>query len=184
MFATLEDYERMHGKVDAEPVTAQLERATALIRSECNQHISRATSTVKVNGTWERELVLPEWPVVSVESITVDGRAVALAAVEVTTRSIRWAGGHRHRYGARGGFPANWGGPDAVVEVTYAHGFDPVPDAVKWLCVDLAAAEVSRPVGVRSESEQLEDYQSQVTYDTRGETTAGAMAAVVRRYGR
>lgn len=184
-FADITDYQSIHGTdLDDSIVEARLERATSQIQTACNQTISRATSAIGIKGTWDRELTLPEWPVVSVASVSVNGRTVTMSGVEVTTRSLLWPTSAYGGQGARGGFPANWGGPECIVDIVYTHGFEPIPDDVKWLCVDLAATANAIPVGVRSESGTLEDYTEQIAYDLKGEGTSSTLAAIVRRYGR
>lgn len=181
-FAQVSDYEVLHGsEVDPAKVQAELNRATAAIQSMCRQALTRATSTVAIKGTWDREILLPERPVVSVSDVTVNGRAVE--GFEVTGRSLLWSSSTRFLGGARAGFPANWGGPDCLVGFTYTHGFDPIPDDLVALCVDMAAMSISVPVGARTESTSLGSYQESIAYDLKGEAVKPLLSAVIGRYG-
>lgn len=177
------DYVALHGiPDDPSVVEAQLARASAQIASMCNQTLERATSTIEIVGTWKRFLPLPEWPVVSVASVAVNG--VTVTGFEVSGTGILWPSSSAGRNGATGGFPGNWGGPDCLVAVTYTHGFDPIPDDLRNLCVDMAAVALTVPVGARTTSTSLGSYQEAITYDLRGDATRPQMSAVINRYRR
>ncbi len=179
-FASLEDLEFLLGRVfdTTESVAAQglLDQATAAIQSWTRQTLGLAEDdTVRLAGTWRDELVLPERPIVDVTAVSVGG--VALTDWIVTTDGI-----------TRGGVSSlqrdpvyGWCGPLAVVEVTYSHGFDPIPADIKAVCLNMTQRSLSNPVGVTSES--IGSYS--VTYDA--DAAPGAALgtedeALLRRY--
>lgn len=52
----------------------------------------------------------------------------------------------------------------------WAEALDPVPEALKAICVEKARQEIANPTGVRSESETLGAYQHSQTYRDSSET--------------
>lgn len=139
-----------------------LDLATAAIQAWTRQTIELvADNEVTLAGTWQRELLLPERPVVSVAQVAVGGVPLAAAdwslvggalysgpAVEpgvVTSSSLP--------VGATGRGHWHWGGPDQTVTVTYTHGYATPPAEVKAVCLAVAARGVMSPAGaVRQES--------------------------------
>lgn len=105
--------------------------ASDTVRDAAGQLLSRTTTTVRLIGSSSRRLRLPQIPVVSVDQIVIDGTITA-------PTSWRLLGGELDRAGG-------WSGCDDVeVEVTYTHGWDPVPGPVQALVIQLAAAAVAR----------------------------------------
>jgi hypothetical protein len=55
-------------------------RISAQIRSALNRNLLVPTSYVQqFSGQWTRQLVLPEWPLITLSSLTVDGVAISIA---------------------------------------------------------------------------------------------------------
>lgn len=123
-----------------------IEDASAAVRSEAGgQFISRATSTIRTSVCGR--FALPQHPVVSITSVT---QYVGGAALSYT-----WDG--LNTLDLSGGLNA-WeinGSYHTVGEVTYVHGYDPVPDdiiAVVSQMVGRAFGLPSYDAGVTQES--------------------------------
>lgn len=120
--------------------TSHLEIASARIQNWTRQRIERVAGDVIVlAGTADWELVLPERPVVSVGLVKVDGAVLAAGGYRIVGDTlVRRTGG--------------WVGPtDSVVEVTYTHGYSPIPDDIRAVTLALAARMSSNPLGVTQE---------------------------------
>lgn len=147
-------------------VGVYLEVASAAVRTAAGVPISQTTSTVVLEGDAGQWLSLPGPPVQSVQSVTIDGKA--LPSEDYRLRFSRlWL--------ARGW---SWSCDPSEVTVTYTHGLPTVPaDIVDLVCRIAAAALVayrSQPDGeglaakdVRSE--RIGDYS--VTYGDGGRIT-------------
>lgn len=149
-----------------------------------------ADETAKLHGTWSRFLELPKSPVTDVETVKVNG-------VELDPSAWRWRGKNvivrgpwfseetvDHAFdvvqGAAAGPVFHWGGPKAVIEVTYSYGLATLPDAVWLVIVQSARRLFLNPEGVKQEA--LGGYS--VTYDS-GDGAAGLTAGeigVLRQY--
>lgn len=147
--------------------------------------------TVKLHGNWSRFLQLPRSPVTAVDTVSING-------VELDASSWRWRGkdvlvrgpwypeedtrddAFDVLQGAAAGPVYHWGGPEAVVEVTYSYGLATLPDAVWLVIVQSARRLFLNPEGVKQEA--LGGYS--VTYDS-GDGAAGLTAGeigVLRQY--
>lgn len=130
-----------------------LELATTQIQVWTRQRIERVVDdTITLAGTSSWELELPERPVISATVTGVDG-------VEIDEGSYRLFEGILVRPGGWAGsaiYSANWPtntGYPSTVEVTYTHGYDPIPDDIRAVCIQLAARGLQAPTGgVRQES--------------------------------
>lgn len=163
-FATPEDLGVFLGRTDLDAPQAQmiLDGATAAIRAEANQTITRATSTDLLMGTWSLDLELPERPVVSIGSVKLNGVVMAAADYEWEGLQVLRRGqllgrigvfdGNPRRPGAYLGSVGHWGGPASTVEVTYTHGYATVPADLMMLCLQIAARVLINPQGLQSES--------------------------------
>lgn len=131
-----------------------LELATARIQSYVRQHIELVENdAMTLPGTYDWDLELPQRPVVEVSAITIDGQAVPSDSYRLSGSTLVRAGG--------------WGGPAAVVGITYSHGYDPIPGDVKAVCLQLAVETLDNPQGVRQEG--IGSYT--VTYGNGGATS-------------
>jgi len=142
--------------------------ATAAIRRHTGQTISRVTDDVAVlQGTWARELVLPQWPVVSVSAVQLNGFPVATGTWILSGGSKLYRGNLPIFNGPDdwGGdmFLSSWLGPMASIRVTYTHGFSTVPDDVRSICLAAAGRVVSNPAGLNSETIGNYSYQASTT---------------------
>lgn len=131
---------RMTTTPDEDRAAAVLDDASAAVRSYCGQDFDEATTTDRLRFRRGR-LRLPQRPVLSVDTIVdVAGAAVAatwdgLDQLAVITPTL-------------GDFETNitatttWTG---VVDVTYSHGYDPIPDDIVAVVCNIAARSLGVP---------------------------------------
>lgn len=162
-----------------------LELVDARIEAETGRKLAVTTSTVTMAGNWSPELRLGYTPVVAVDSVSVNGDALA--------EDIEWCwlGGPTV---LRGPVPADgvtvarssyhWGGPDAMIEVTYDHGWLEVPADL----VDVAAQAVARALtrlpagdGIQSISQSIGTWSETITYESTTSADLLADPALVQR---
>lgn len=118
--------------------TLGLEMATAMIQGWTRRRLERVDGdVVALPGTRDRELVLPAWPVVSVATVKLDGVAVAATSYRRVGQSLFRELG--------------WGEPGGIVEVTYTHGYDPIPEDIRVVTLQMAARSLQNPLGIRQE---------------------------------
>ena len=126
-----------------------LTRVSGLVQAEARQVIERVEDDEFVfYGIRETSVLLPERPVVSVSSVTIDGEPL----------EVNWTldGDHLvHRFG----WPLQ-----ARVVVTYTHGYEPVPDAIKEVVLGAVVRGWVNPGNVMSERLG----QAQMTYAVQG----------------
>ena len=156
-----------------------LASASAVIRSWTRQTITRVTDdVVSLRVLDECELVLPQRPVVSVSQVRVNS-LVLQDWVLSGDRLLRTGGWRR--------LPGTTTYPDpGLVEVTYTHGWDEIPDDVRMVCLDLASTTVTNPSGLRSVS--IDDYSRTFASETLGsgslsEAHRSLLTAYRRRFG-
>lgn len=151
-----------------------LASASAIIRKWTRQDISLvADDVVTLRVLDECELVLPQRPVVSVTQVRVNS-LVLQDWVLSGDRLLRTGGWRR--------LPGTTTYPDpGLVEVTYTHGFDEVPDDVRAVCLDLASMSVTNPSGLRSVA--IDDYSRTFAAETLGTgTLSDAHREILRDY--
>ncbi len=156
-----------------------IDRATATIKSFCSQQLEAVAGDVvslTVEGHRQQEIVLPQFPVTAVSKVLEDG-------VELDAASYKWArGGILYRLNG------HWPRGIQIVEVTYSHGYDPLPDDIIDVCVRAAARAYQ--AGLRASAtdgvagitgEQLADYQAQLATEraTTNEWMLGASGAPI-----
>lgn len=142
-FATVADLGKLLGETmagtRADQGTIAIELASALIQGWTRQTLELVEDeTITLSGTSDWELELPERPVVEVTGATIDGTAAALDSYRLSGGALVRAGG--------------WGGPAAAVEVTYTHGYDPIPEDIRAATLQIAARMLSNPNRIRQES--------------------------------
>lgn len=91
-----------------------------------------ASTTVHLIGDGTRALLLPSWPVSAVTAVEVDGEAL-------TSDGYRW-----NRSGVLERVGGHWT-CSAEIVVTYDHGHAAPPDALKGICLMVAARVVANP---------------------------------------
>ncbi|NJQ14222.1 mobile element protein [Streptomyces bohaiensis] len=103
---------------------AALAAATRRFRGQVRHPVTRATSTIDLDGSGGDVLQLPAAPVVAVGQVLVDGDPA-------TGWRVRYAAGLLQR---PGGCWPEW----SRITVTYTHGHETAPDDVAEAVVDLA----------------------------------------------
>lgn len=141
-----------------------LENRTVAMQDRLRQQVFPGTSSIEVRGTWNSELVLPEWPVVSVQAVAIEGVPLVSGWV-ATRRGIRRTGTSSiANLGGQGavryGNP-HWGGPDCWIAVEYTHGYDEVPAVLEVLCRETALRDFGSKPNVAEEA--MEDWRVKYT---------------------
>lgn len=156
-----------------------LDLASGEVRAWTRQTIDLVTNdTVVLSGTWGSVLELPERPVVSVSSVSLDGQTLvsgngydlAGGSLVAGVAVLEPLAGHVYgRQGATGASGSSWGSPASSVAVTYTHGWATIPTVVKSATLAIAARMIGGNTGqVRQES--IAGYS--VTYANPGATTS------------
>lgn len=165
---------------DTELVTRLLDSVSAAVRAAAGVPITKTTSTVSLWTEASKRVELPAVPVHSVDEVRLNGEIVndwVLRGVSLY-RASPWQ--------------KPWEVPGEL-QVTFTHGYDPVPaDIVKLVCTLVAAGINENNEGMGEtrgvSSERMDDYQ--VTF-TRGEAEvvdktelpAGTRAWLRARFG-
>jgi hypothetical protein len=173
--ATLDDLEQLCGpQDDAAAAQSALDQATTAIQMATGQTLIAMESRVLLDGEGADTLLLPELPVTDVATVRVEGIELDEYDFEWSATGIlRLTGWCRH-------FPRRM----QSVDVTYSHGFDPIPaDLVlataKIACRILAGGEVTGATidGVPITHERVGAYS--VSYN---QGLSATESAVVDRY--
>lgn len=150
-FATLNDYSTAFPGQPTDPTTnAQVQQALNAacqeIRDYCNQQFDLITADqIEVHGTGRSTLVLPEVPVVAVNTVTIN---LGLPTeVDVTGFRIDKPSGVLYRppfdpTTGWCGIPAYWPLGFLNVTVDYDHGYDPVPEGLIDVAVRFAKEKI------------------------------------------
>lgn len=173
-FATAADLAAVTQRSDLNAAAAELAlaSASAVIRNWTRQTITRVVddvATLRVLHT--EELVLPQRPVVSVSQVRVNSLTL-LDWVLSGDRLLRTGGWRR--------LPGTTTYPDpGLVEVTYTHGYDEVPDEIRAVCLDLASMTLTNPRGLRESERAIDDWRQRDVYAT--ETLGSGVLSAAHR---
>lgn len=116
-----------------EKLTALIAVASGIVSDHLGQHIALVENDeITLTGMLSTRLTLPERPIVSVASVTLNG-------VAVTDYTI--SGPDLVREG-------KW---DGAVAVTYAHGFDPIPHSVQTVVAQIVGRAYTQTDNVKTE---------------------------------
>lgn len=162
--ASLDDLKvKVGGNPDVEKLQLSLDLASARFRGQTNNPISLTTETISLDTQGACRLVLPVVPVQSVQSVELFGQAI----------DFEWS--------ATGSIRFTQPLPDAynALSVTYTHGYDPVPDDIRDVVLEQAAAIYNLLPGVMSYTVGAES-RSYSTALTVG--TTAQWAAMVGKY--
>lgn len=171
------DYDSL-GEALQDTMTMLVELATAKVqRMAGGQRIVDATSTAVIDVTdpCDLYLPLPQWPVISVASVSLDGMTLTLGMDVFLRRQMLWRSA---------GWMNRWS-PPSQATVTWRHGY---VAGSQWLelgrahALSLARMGWGNPSGVTSEA--IDDYR--VTYaeaDVRMQPTEHMQAAIADAYG-
>lgn len=151
-FATTDDLATYLGVTysgDEEKADLCLTLATGAIQGWTRQTILLVEGDeVVLKGTWANDLVLPERPVLSVESVAFGESVVDAASYLLKGDTLS----------------RPWGWSGRAVTVTYDHGFADIPEDVRSVCLALAARTFRNPDRIIQEG--IGTYN--VTYDRAG----------------
>ena len=169
---TLDEYEAAGGDRLSLSASLAVSAASDIVRQYLHQTVTLVTNDVVIlNGTGTRALVLPELPVVAINTVTVGADPVLAVSEYRESRGLLW------RLNS-----AVWTREIEVV-VNYTHGWAVVPADIKLVTARLAvavAADTAATPGLRQES--IQDYSY-----SRGDMTsnvAGELAVIARRVTR
>lgn len=164
-FATVQEFANfMQSTVTNSAATLALDAATSRIQDECEQLFTLVADDDITLPGGDADLVLPQWPVLSVESVfTTDwGDGVPVTQALGTSWSRRgavltWLGSGTRASGPKPAWPyvlrTVW---PHDVRVVYTHGFATIPANIKMCCLKLAAESYTSPDGTHYES--IDDY--------------------------
>lgn len=200
-YATVEDIEARLGRelTDAEEARAEalLTDASALVESFTNRRFGRLdgdTVTLRADGVWLR---LPSPPVHAVHSVTAVGGSIGLPDLPLAL----WAFDGVDKIDVAGAFsdqivnlPSGWRragyGTTLTYRVVYDHGFDEIPEDIRYVVCSMVIRTLTSPAGVVDGlvSENIGQYSYQMQ---QGQGSAGASVrltradeGVLRRYRR
>lgn len=158
--------------------------ASNAVQAYCRQTLEYVEDDqASLVGNWGSTLTLPERPVVDVTSVSVDG--TDLGSDNSWTwdgRDILYRGSWSDVNGAWA--PQSdrphlyWGSDEAIVEVTYSHGFPTIPPVIVGIVCGLAARGIANPSGA-VQSETLGPYS--VTYGSSTVSGASSLLASERK---
>lgn len=162
---------------DSEQTTAAnlcLAGASGAIKRHTGQQVELVTDDqVVLQGTWSKELILPQWPVLGVSSVKINNGVVAPGTWFLTGNGRLYRGYLPIFNGPDdwGGdlFLSSWLGPISAVGVTYSHGFDLIPDDLKLLVLKVAARTLNNPSG--SSGEHIGNYSDTFSVGGDGDGT-------------
>lgn len=121
--------------------------ASGAARAYCGWDLARETATLRVDGNGTSILSLPTLNLIDVHEIRINGVAVDMQYVHWSPRGqiFWWRGDPPTSTRWRGGWPEF-----GVIEADVDHGYDPIPDLIKLVVLDLAACRQSNPEGLAS----------------------------------
>lgn len=151
--ATIDDCCRFKVQVEGRETEAEalLEVASSSITAAAGSPIIRGSHTVVLPGVDRKRLPLPFRPVVSVESVLIDG---------VLDTNWKLIGDCLYR-------ADDWASPNTPtsIQVTFTAGFAAVPEDIKRLCCSMVAAGLAQTEngGLKTHAgiayERIDDYQ-------------------------
>lgn len=115
-----------------------LQLASGLIQDETKQTIALVSNdNLTLPSTFEDRVRLPERPVVSVASVSIDGVALQspleyYLEADSLVRANWSMLAERHFFASAGG----WGGPLRALSIVYTHGYSVIPPVVKAVCME------------------------------------------------
>ena len=151
-----------------------IRRASARFRSAVGHPVTRFAETVRVDGTGTRALLVPSTPVLEVARVAV--LEIGSWRELVDGADYEWSDS-----GALRRLRACWPGNLRAVEITYSHGYDPVPEDVADAVLEQAAQIYRARTGITQMSTGGESF----TFTAAGvsETWSRTVAAYKRHAG-
>lgn len=158
--------------IDAESAAVKIAEAEGTIRGALEQDIDAvAGDTAGLVGNGRRVINLPQMPVTSVTSVTVDGTVLDTADWRV------------NRYGILTRRSGGCWRLDADIEVVYDHGYAEVPAPVKQVCLQVAGRAWVRAAATGLAAESLGDRSVTYDKDRTGDQLTAYEEQMLRPYG-
>lgn len=121
--------------VDGDVADQALQLASGAVRAFCKWDLSQVAETLYADGNGSVVCTLPTLELVDVLEVRLDG-----VVVELDPTTLSWSRkGQLYR-------PTGWPAFSSV-EVDCLHGYDPIPDVLKLVTLDLAARSMTNPDG-------------------------------------
>lgn len=117
-----------------ERFAAMLDRLCDVLHQWLGRRLAVTTYKVTVRSDHWGRLRLPEWPVLGLESIAIQGYSATGIPLMLTPIRVYWQGTREIDTGFR----------DRAFDVTYTAGLDPVPEVVRDCLVDLLGQVASQ----------------------------------------
>lgn len=124
--------------VEIGTATFLLDIASGVIRRHVGWSISEETVQLTTQGTGDNVIWLPTKFLTVITSVVEDGVTLIFGT------HYRWTSTGRLRR-----LSGRWTCEEQSVVVTFTHGYDPVPDDVRGVCVSLAGRFYNNPDGLR-----------------------------------
>ena len=122
-------------------ITSLLSSSSAFIESCCNRSFTVSEHVVELDGNGRSALMLPDYPIVSVESVEVNGRAVnkGFRAVDylIVLNADVFPKGLRN------------------VKITYTAGFEAIPADLQHACMELVGLRYKERDRIGEQSKSL-----------------------------
>jgi hypothetical protein len=160
-------------------LTALIAAASADIEQYCNRTFAQAAYTETRNGNGGDRIGVRQWPIVSVQSVTVDGLIVPLAANAVSDGVVFSDDAIYIRNRGRPGYPsAPWCFARGVQNVVlqYTAGYQTIPADLNQACVEFVGWKRAKRSRIDKKNETLGSQQTQ-GYDL-SEAPASVLAAL------
>lgn len=145
--ATVGELETHLGRsVDDVQAQQMLDLSSAAVRAYCGWNVTREDTTFYFEGNGTGSVSLPTLELIEVHQVRANG-----AVLDTTKWPIIWSRKGQGSIGRWHGNPGQWQGsiggwPRGVqYAVDLTHGYDPVPDLLKLVTLDLAARQISNP---------------------------------------
>lgn len=122
--------------LDADRAEHLLTLASGVVRAYCGWDLARETTTFHVYSDGGSLLTLPTLYLLAVDEVRVRG---------VVVDTEKWP----YSYSRKGQMWGSWV-PGVEYEVDVVHGYEPIPDLIKLVTLDLAARALSNPEGLSS----------------------------------
>lgn len=124
--------------VDTDQAEQAVQLASGAVRAYCKWNLSRETTTLQADGSGTVVLTLPTLELIDVTAIRVGG-----VDLHLDPSLVSWT--RRGQLLRAGGWPRL-----RNVEVDCTHGYDPVPDLLKLVVLEMAARGLNNPLGLVS----------------------------------
>lgn len=139
---------------------ALLADASDVIRDEVGQQITETTETITIPGTTDERILLPQRPVISVASVTLDGTELGegtdwfLEGNEIVRMPSSITLGVDTIINSEFSFPlgTGFGWEEQTLTITYTHGYATVPGKVKAICLEMVVRVWVNPGSVAREA--------------------------------